>query len=570
MEWNDEQFLADLQNRVDAFDQAGAAHLSARLIARLDTGEPIGDKVGRQTLGTLRRKRHFGLMERVAEALRAAGLDDEQVRRQYAQALIDQGKPSAAAYILELLVKTSTDPREQVEAHGLLGRLYKQLYVNAVNSDPGAATRPAQLRNLHQALSSYWGVYRDQREQLWHGINAVALLARAKRDGVPAPCDADAAQVARQILDTVVASEKAHVTAAAKALAAGEPPPAPIGCWDLATAAEASLALGDFDAALGFIGRYVARPDADAFELSSTERQLREVWGLTVEQPPGSILLPILQANILNRRGGRIELPSGTVAAAIGGAESALARPSLQKILGPHGVVSVTWYREGLERAAGVAQIREHLGGAIGTGFLIRGGDLVAAFGDELMILTNSHVVSDDSEVQRRENAVAAKDARVVFDELAVAKGKEYRVTQVWTSSPPEPDATLLRLSEAIVGFTPPEIAANMPALGVQTPGRKQVPPRVFVIGHPKGGVLSFSLQDNDLLDYDGRLVHYRAPTEDGSSGSPVFDDRWRLVALHHAGSKETPRLNDNPGTYEANEGIQFSRILEKVRSSWS
>jgi V8-like Glu-specific endopeptidase len=59
--------------------------------------------------------------------------------------------------------------------------------------------------------------------------------------------------------------------------------------------------------------------------------------------------------------------------------------------------------------------------------------------------------------------------------------------------------------------------------------------------------------------------VHYRTPTEPGNSGSPVFDDLWRLVALHHAGKSDMRKLNGKPGTYEANEGINILAIVEEI-----
>jgi V8-like Glu-specific endopeptidase len=87
----------------------------------------------------------------------------------------------------------------------------------------------------------------------------------------------------------------------------------------------------------------------------------------------------------------------------------------------------------------------------------------------------------------------------------------------------------------------------------------------VYVVGHPLGGGVSFSLQDNLLLDWDQRLVHYRTPTEPGSSGSPVFDDQWRLIAIHHAGGSNMRKLNGKPGTYKANEGINILAIIEQI-----
>jgi V8-like Glu-specific endopeptidase len=73
---------------------------------------------------------------------------------------------------------------------------------------------------------------------------------------------------------------------------------------------------------------------------------------------------------------------------------------------------------------------------------------------------------------------------------------------------------------------------------------------------------LQISLHDSVLLDIDNdeRLVHYRTPTDPGSSGSPVFNALWEVMALHHGGSASTPRLRGE-GTYEANEGISLSAI---------
>ena len=53
-------------------------------------------------------------------------------------------------------------------------------------------------------------------------------------------------------------------------------------------------------------------------------------------------------------------------------------------------------------------------------------------------------------------------------------------------------------------------------------------------------------------------FLHYEADTEPGSSGSPVFDDGWEVVALHHA-SVRAPDHAELGGF--VNEGIRVSGL---------
>jgi hypothetical protein len=46
-----------------------------------------------------------------------------------------------------------------------------------------------------------------------------------------------------------------------------------------------------------------------------------------------------------------------------------------------------------------------------------------------------------------------------------------------------------------------------------------------------------------------------------------VFDEaNWTLVALHHAGRLNMPRLNGQSGTYAANEGIAITALQQALR----
>jgi hypothetical protein len=91
---------------------------------------------------------------------------------------------------------------------------------------------------------------------------------------------------------------------------------------------------------------------------------------------------------------------------------------------------------------------------------------------------------------------------------------------------------------------------------------------KAYVVGHPLGSGLQISLHDSVLLDIDEakRLVHYRTPTDPGSSGSPVFNSKWQVIGLHHGGSDETPRLHGS-GSYEANEAISLLSIRNHLEA---
>lgn len=537
MSWDSNDFEQRLKAAVDAFDKVEAARLCDELIAHLQGSDDIyEEKPAKKVLGILRRKCYFDLLQRVADAFLRTEQTAFQIRRQYAQSMIDQGNLTAATDTLEALIAAAAnDPEESAEARGLLGRVRKQQYVNAGN--PGSQRNQ---RILRQAVAAYHEVYQADKINLWHGINAVALLARARRDGVAIEGFPEPETLAEEILATLKARAKEG----------------PLPAWDLATAAEAAVALGRDVEALGWIVKYVNSEGTDAFELSSTLRQLRELWGLKEDQEPGASLLPVLRSQLLTRQGGAISVKAGEVKEAIQDAERAAESKKLEKILGDTGMETIRWYKLGLERSLAVARI-ETESEPLGTGFVVRGKDFHESFGDELLLLTNAHVVSDDPKVQK---ALRPEEAVVRFEAL---DNRTCGVAELlWTSSPDDLDATLLRLDDQPTGFKPYPVAANLPLPdGLQ---------RLYIIGHPGGRELSISLNDNLLLDWQDPWLHYRTPTEGGSSGSPVFNHDWRLIGLHHKGDLNMRKLNGKEGTYAANEGIWIQTILKRFKAEWA
>ena len=241
-----------------------------------------------------------------------------------------------------------------------------------------------------------------------------------------------------------------------------------------------------------------------------------------------------------------LEEPRTLLRASSGGG---IPRAAFEKILGHDGIHTLRWFYTAIERCENVARIEDANDTPFGTGFLVRGRDLADRFGNEALLLTNAHVVAEDGS-----DALAPARAHAVF--FASRGDKEaarHRVSQVWSSPRDRLDATLLRLDPSPDLRSPYPIAARLPTKGPP-------PQRVYAIGHPGGRGLSLSIEDNLLLDYDDRLVHYRTPTEPGSSGSPVFNADWELIALHHAGGFEMQKL-DGSGVYPANEGIGIQAL---------
>src|SRR4029079_1899839 len=194
------------------------------------------------------------------------------IRRVWCQSLLDVGRGLPALSILNSMSqKYSGDPVEGPEIRGLIGRAYKQLFVE--NGD---------TEFLRAAITAYrFDWERRQGDYRYHGINLVSLLSRAKRDGISVDVDLDPAAIAQQIHDEI---EEHGAT----------------GIWDYATNLEAAIAQKDERAILSWAYKYVQHPDADAFDLGSTLRQLKEVWRLEGTDI-GNKLLPVLEYAVLQR-----------------------------------------------------------------------------------------------------------------------------------------------------------------------------------------------------------------------------------------------------------------------------
>jgi len=86
------------------------------------------------------------------------------------------------------------------------------------------------------------------------------------------------------------------------------------------------------------------------------------------------------------------------------------------------------------------------------------------------------------------------------------------------------------------------------------------------IVQHPQGRRKEVALQKNNITDIYTNRIRYTTDTDPGSSGSPVFNNEWDLVAIHHAaGERDSASLN-----WLSNEGMRMDKIVADLRSHYS
>ncbi len=555
MAWNTSETEEKLTGALNAFKWSEAEKICRDLIAQTrESDEPYPEHSAKKLLSALRRKQCFQQMSELAEAFRRSDVNSLQIQRQYAQSLIDLGILTTPEDVLNSIISKSQDSEdkdtksENIEARGLLGRMYKQLYVNA--DAPGTADA---RRNLQKSLDAYYGVYKSDKRETWHGINAVAVVKRAGRDGISLKDAPDADEIAAEIINFIDEAERKEIEERREKSESQlkELPKDPLPAWLLATKIEALFAIGKYDDAEKFSIRYAEHEKADAFELSSTLRQLKEVWKLTDKNSGGSNILAILQAAHLQRRGASATISPHAVEQEQ--VKNQQAFDELQARFGTAKMRPLQWVNNMLERSKSIARIEKLSGMGHGTGWLVNGRDFFPELKiNKPMVLTNYHVVSPD-----HPKALKPNQAQVHFE----VHNQVFNIREIFWSSPAD------ELDAAFLILDGKPKATPLPLFQDDVLFASPPPSNLFVIGHPSGGNITFSIEDNLFIASNNRVVHYRTPTESGSSGSPVFDDEgWQVVALHHSGSKALKRLDDPEQRYEANEGIKIRAILEQTK----
>ena len=209
-------------------------------------------------------------------------------------------------------------------------------------------------------------------------------------------------------------------------------------------------------------------------------------------------------------------------------------------------LLDVSFLQRGLEISPSVVKLVVTLNDGKrynGTGFRIS---------DDLL-LTNHHVLFDDqgpaTTVEawygyERSFAGATREPQVLAcDQGTIVGRKDHDWAAVRVASPVPAQARPI----AIAGAPTPAVAD-----------------RVYIIQHPDGRVKQIGMVHNTVVKVDDDRIGYLTDTEGGSSGSPVFDEQWRLVGLHHRW--ETDVVGGRRRIY--NQGVRIERVVEGLAAA--
>lgn len=216
--------------------------------------------------------------------------------------------------------------------------------------------------------------------------------------------------------------------------------------------------------------------------------------------------------------------------------------------------VGVAFLERGRRTAQAVGRVAFKNGAAQGTGFMV----------SERLFITNNHVIP--SRQAAAEMCVQFDYEYDMRDKLIGETSFAFDPGVCITNRVSDLDFTLIGIGERIgrgrdlaaYGFSPLSDASDKHALGEF----------VNVVQHPQGRYKEVVLRENRLAARGDFALHYYADTEPGSSGSPVFNNQWQAVALHHWGApyRMSPGEPSGHGPRSVNEGIRISAIVKWLR----
>lgn len=234
-----------------------------------------------------------------------------------------------------------------------------------------------------------------------------------------------------------------------------------------------------------------------------------------------------------------------------------------ERVIGESDLSSINYLDRGRRAAAAVCRIRVPSDGRewYGTGFLV---------GPRLLV-TNHHVLGSAAEASQAEAEFAYEHD--VDGVLQTPIQFNLRPHELFLSSP-ELDVTFVAVSPLSDGGVPIDRFGWLPLLPLS--GKSFPREWVTIIQHPNGGPKQISIRASRIVSLPKsaisdlvreRNIHYLTDTEPGSSGAPVLNDQWQVVAIHHKAVPAPRKKAGDPPAWIGNEGVRVSAIYAMLEN---
>jgi endonuclease G len=180
------------------------------------------------------------------------------------------------------------------------------------------------------------------------------------------------------------------------------------------------------------------------------------------------------------------------------------------------------------------------------------------------LMVTNHHVINarkkgehpatDEELVEQVEHSYAIMD---LDDDFMQGATVNFKKLEAWSA----------QLDYAIIRTE----TSNRPGLKISSNGVGKImdPVPVNIIQHPGGRSKRFAIRNNLVSSSQENELRYFTDTDAGSSGSPVFDDVWEVVALHRASVYTGNVKFQGKTTAYVNVGTQISSIMKDIEQRY-